>query len=266
MVALNVRRALLAVVGCLVAASAVADDLAAFRARGRLRVLAVVSGEQAYFIAGTPGLPPGFDAEVLGAFARLHKLALEVVPVAGWDGLIPALLQGQGEVIAGGYTVTERRRAHIAFTTEVFPTRTVAMNRRPRPPLASVGALRGEKVGTVKGTFMVEDLASAGVGAVDDSIPAGGLAQALRSGRITVAVDGLEAALVAQARDHDIQIGPFLGPPSALAYGVRKEDTALLRALDAFIVNMRRTSTWNRLAVKYFGSSAPAILRKARGE
>jgi hypothetical protein len=31
-------------------------------------------------------------------------------------------------------------------------------------------------------------------------------------------------------------------------------------------MSMRRTPTWNRLVVKYFGEDAPELLRKARGE
>lgn len=129
-----------------------------------------------------------------------------------------------------------------------------------------VEELRLERVGTIKGTFMVEALAAAGVPAasVDASILTGQLPDALRSGRITVAVDGLEAALVAKASDPDLQLGLFLGPPDSLAYGVRKGDAALLEALNEYIANVRRTPTWSRLVIKYFGEAAPEILRKAR--
>jgi len=37
-------------------------------------------------------------------------------------------------------------------------------------------------------------------------------------------------------------------------------------ALDAYIDNVRRTATWNRLVVEYFGDSAPEVLRKAQAE
>jgi ABC-type amino acid transport substrate-binding protein len=56
----------------------------------------------------------------------------------------------------------------------------------------------------------------------------------------------------------------FLGPPGSLAYGVRKGDTALLAALNSYIEGIRKTPTWSRLVVKYFGDDAPEILRKAR--
>ena len=208
----------------------------------------------------------GFDAEVLEGFAKLHKLKLELVSATGWDTLIPSLLRGKGDLIAGGFTDTESRRKQIDFTLEVFPTRSVVITRKPHRVVKGVEELRTEKVGTIKGTFMVEALAAAGVPArsVDDSILTGNLPDALRSGRITAAVDGLEAALVAKASDPDLQLGLFLGPPDSLAYGVRKGDAALLGALNEYIANVRRTPTWSRLVIKYFGEAAPEILRKAR--
>jgi len=40
----------------------------------------------------------------------------------------------------------------------------------------------------------------------------------------------------------------------------------LLKALDEYIENLRRTATWSRLVVKYFGEMAPDVLKKARME
>ena len=64
----------------------------------------------------------------------------------------------------------------------------------------------------------------------------------------------------------DLEIGLFLGHPGSLAYGLRRDETELLAALNAYIDNNRHTPTWNRLVVKYFGENAPEVLRKARGD
>ena len=117
---------------------------------------------------------------------------------------------------------------------------------------------------TVKGTRMGDALAAAGVKQVDDSILPGGVPSALREGKATAAVDGLESALVAARRDPELQIGLFVGSPESLAYAVRKTSPQLLAALNEYLTNVRRTATWNRLVVKYFGTSAPEILRRAR--
>jgi ABC-type amino acid transport substrate-binding protein len=249
----------------LAAGGALAQD-APLLPRDSLRVLAVLSAEETFFVAEEPR--GGFDWEMLEGFARVHKLKLELVPVNGWDDLIPALVAGRGDVIAGGFTATAPRRKQIAFTVETFPTRSVVITRGRAVPPRSLADLKAERIGTLKGSFMLDDLRAAGVtgASIDDSIETGQIPAALKAGRITAGVDGIEAALVAKAKDPELQIGPFVGAPASLAYGVRKADTRLLAALDEHIADARHTPTWNRLAVKYFGPSAPEILKRARGE
>ena len=233
--------------------------------RGTLRVLVMLDQRRPEFFT-LDHKNPGFDQEVLQRFAQLHHVFLEPVPVASWDALVPALLAGKGDLVAGRFTVTESRKKLVAFTVEVFPTRNVVLTRLPHRPVQTLQELRAEKVGTIKGTSMAEAIAAAGVppARVDDAIPTGGFAEALKTGRITAAVWGVESAIAAQREDPAIQIGMFLGPPSSLAYAVRKEDHALRAALDDYITNLRRTATWNRLVVDYFGTAALDVLRKAR--
>jgi ABC-type amino acid transport substrate-binding protein len=241
-------------------------DLAELQARGSLRVLAVISNEETYFVAHTPR--GGFDWELLAGFASLNKLKLELEPVPGWDGLIPALRAGRGDVIAGGFADTESRRAQVDFTAETFPTRSVVITRKPGRMVRTLEELKGERIGTLKGAFMYDDLLAAGIpaGKIDVSVPTGGIPEALKAGTITAGVDGIEAALTARIRDPELQIGLFLGRPASLAYAVRKQDAHLLKALNEYLGNVRRTPTWSRLVVKYFGTAAPEILKKARGE
>ncbi|HET7294310.1 MAG TPA: ABC transporter substrate-binding protein [Vicinamibacteria bacterium] len=248
----------------LLALPAAGLDLAELQQRGTLKVLAVVIEEEPAFLSLKPGTPPGFDHEILEGFAKLQRFKVEIVPVQGYDALIPALLKGKGDVIAGGFTATDVRRKQVNFTEEVFPTRNVIYTRKPGKVIKAVGELKGEKVGTYKGTSMAEDLAAAGVTNVDDGIELGAFPAALKSGRITAAVDGVEAALVARLKDPDLQIGAFIGEADSLAYAVRKEDAKLFEALNGYVANLRKTQTWSRLVVKYFGDAAPEILKKAR--
>ncbi len=252
-------RALIAAVALVVTggsfSSARPADLPEVARRGTLLVLVMPDTRRPEFFSLAPGSPPGFDQEVLQGFAALHHLTLKPVPVTSWDALIPALVEGKGDLIGGRFTATDLRRKLVDFTTEVFPTRLVVQ-------------LRKEKVGTIKGTNMVEALAAAGMPAanLDDGIPPGGFDEALRAGRITAAVWGVESAIASQRQDPELQLGTFVGPPASLAYAVRKGDHALLDALNEYVDNLRKTPSWSRLVVKYFGEAAPEVLKKARGQ
>jgi ABC-type amino acid transport substrate-binding protein len=151
------RFALFAVAAVLFPLSARAQDLRDLKASGKLRVLAVTVSEGPQFMSPAGASDPGFDAEILAGFARLHGLTVERVSVASWDALAASLLKGLGDLVAGGFTSTAARRETVDFTVEVFPTRDVE-----------------------------------------------------------------------------------------------------------YLANLRHSSTWNRLVVKYFGASAPEILRRAR--
>ena len=263
------RQRIVALLCCMAAAFAApaAADLAEIRARGTLRVAAVLDPNRPEFFSDRPGLP-GFDREILQGFAEKNKLELEVVPMTGWDGLVPALVSNKADVAAGRLTDTATRRKSIDFTVEVFPSRLVVITRKPNKVVASAEELRREKVGTMKGTSMAEAIAALGVPRenVVDDIPAGGFVDALKSGRVTAVVWGVESAIASRREDPELQLGAFVGSHASLAFGVRKTDPALKAALDDYVEAFRRSPAWNRLVVKYFGESAPAILKKARGE
>jgi peptidoglycan lytic transglycosylase F len=255
----------LALTGLLAAGAAWgATDFPELPEAGVLRVLAV-DGSPA-FLALKPGGEAGMDREILDGFARLHRLTVRAVEAPTWESLVPMLVEGKGDLIAGGVTVTPARSRQIDFTVEVFPTRNVVVTRKPTPIVTTLGELRALKVGTIRGSSMAEAIRGAGVPAanVDDGLVSGGAPGALRSGRITATVSGIEDAFLYQRADPAMQIGLFVGPAGSLAYGVRKDAPRLRAALDEYISNVRRTTTWSRLVLKYFGSEAPALLKKAR--
>lgn len=248
------------------APAAFASDLDDLKKTGVLRAL-VVDGSPA-FVSLKPGDPPGFERELLDGFARLYGLRVELVEVATWEDLVPSLLAGKGDLIAGGVNDTTERRKRIDFTTEVFPTRDVVLTRRPTLPILTLEELRVVKVGTIKGTSLAARLAEAKVprANIDDTLPATGFAEALRSRRVAAVLDGIEDALLLRAADPELELGMFLGPPASMAFGVSKDSPALRDALGDYVAAARRSGTWNRLVVKYFGSSAADVLKKARGE
>jgi membrane-bound lytic murein transglycosylase F len=251
-----------AALGLLLSGSALASELE-LRKAGSLQVL-VVDGSPAFFKLNGEGAP-GLDREILDGFARLHELRVTAVEAPSWAALVPWLLEGRGDLLAGGVTETPARAQKIDFSAEVMPTRQVLVSRQPTRVLATLDELRQEKVGTVKGSSMAEALTAAGV-EFDSSVPSGGVPEALRSGHITATLSGIEDALQYQRADPRIQIGGFVGAPGSLAFGVRKDAKHLKQALDEYVTNLRRTPTWGRLVVKYFGDRAPELLKRARGE
>jgi peptidoglycan lytic transglycosylase F len=243
-----------------------AGDLIEIQSRGALRVLVILDDDEPEFFSGQPGSSPGFDHEILDGFARLHRLKLELVPAPSWDSLVPYLGQGKGDLIAGRFTATDARRKIIDFTNETFPTRSVVVTRKPHRAVRTLEQLKQEKITILKGTAMSDVLLELGVPAanLDYSIPPGGIPEALTAGHITCTVHDISTAIVTQRKDPETQIGVFVGPASSYAYGVPKSSPELLKALNEYLGNMRKSPSWNRLVVKYFGPAALDVLQAAR--
>jgi len=245
-----------------------AADFKEIQERGTLRVLAHFDRLRPEFFSNDREAP-GFDYELLEGFARLHSLRLEVVEVSGGsDSRLAALKEGQGDVVAGRLADLPERHENFGITVEVFPARWVLVTRSPTPALGSLDELRRYRVGTVRRSeALVALIEAAGVppervdGDFDEPSE---FLQGLQRGRVQAVVWGIESALPALREDPKVQIGAFVGQPTSLVYGVRKDDIELLRALDEYLTNARRTLTWNRLVVKYFGDTAIDVLKAAR--
>ena len=155
----------------------------------------------------------------------------------------------------------------MAFTAEVFPARHVAVTRRPHPPISTLEDLRHTRVGTTRGTSWSEAAVAAGVPREnhDDSFANGReVVEALRRGRVGAAIMAVNGALTEKQRDPEIEVGLFVGPAQSAAFAVRPDAQELHAALDEYITNVRRTPTWSRLVVKYYGNGALEVLQKSR--
>jgi ABC-type amino acid transport substrate-binding protein len=246
--------------GVVAASVAGAGDLAALRARGSLRVLASAD-EDATWFSQRGGPAPGFEREVLEGFARLHKLRFEVVPIMRWEEAIPMLLRQDGDVL-GGISATPERRLKVDFTVELLPARSVVVTKRPHAPIRSLGALRAARLVIVPDTTWAEALQKAGV-PVARALRVADISaavEAIRVGHADATVTGVVDFFIQRRKHRDLEAGLLLGEPLSSAWAVRKGSPELLRALDGYLGQLRRSPKWSRLLVQYFGDDAPAIL------
>jgi len=72
--------------------------------------------------------------------------------------------------------------------------------------------------------------------------------------------------LLQRRDDPDLQDGIELGAAVSSAWGVRKSDPELRGELNSYLGNLKKTATWGRLAVEYFGKDALRVLGRSAGE
>ena len=127
-------------------------DFDAMVERRYIRVLTPYSKTSFFIDRGTPrGLVPDafklFEDDLNKRLKNKHlRVAVVFVPVSH-DELVPALLEGRGDVVAAGTLVSDWRREKVAFTN---PTRTgiavVPVTGSGGPPLASILDLAGREL------------------------------------------------------------------------------------------------------------------------
>src|SRR5262249_24592362 len=100
--------------------SAGAADLPEIQKAGTLKVVVwTESLAELYAVKPGAGKGAGLEAELIEGFASLHGLKLELVPVPTLEARIPALIKGDGDLLAGGIVNTESRRKQVDFTVEL---------------------------------------------------------------------------------------------------------------------------------------------------
>jgi ABC-type amino acid transport substrate-binding protein len=229
-----------------------------------LRVL-VATDEMPEIFSFEPTGPPGFERELLEGFCKIHGLELEVEPVPDLDEMIPRLLRGEGDVIAG-IVDTAARRERIAFSSEVFPLRHMAVTRQPDGPVAHEGDLRKLKVGVIPGTPWEAIVIDVGV-PTEGRVPfhdARALVKGLREGEVDAVVMAPLDYTLARKRDPSLVAGTFVGPTASAAFGVRKTASPLKEALDGYLVGMRQAR--HHLMFKYLDEESLSLIALARNQ
>jgi ABC-type amino acid transport substrate-binding protein len=241
------------------AAGICSADLGEVKQRGTLRVV-VSSNTDPDFYTITPDARPGLLREVLEGFAKLHNIEVEARATAT-EQRATELLAGRCDVVA--MTSNARDAPRMAFSDEVFPKRYVIVTRKPRSAVGTVEELRKETFGLSSSSNRAAVLTALGVRFTRTATDAESLSR-IRAGSSTATIVSIENALAARDEDPLLQIGMFVGPPVGHVFGVRSDDPALLRAINGYIGNLRRSGAWQRLVVKYFGDDVLEILKSVR--
>ena len=209
-----------------------------------------------YSFIGADGKPAGFDVESVQWIAGEMGFEVEIRPTA-WDGIIPALLAKQIDMVYSGMTANEERRKVVDFSN-IYWEIDQAVAVKQDSSVTMEDFLAGKlTVGTQRGCTAAEwiedNLVKKGVLAADklrlyDSFPAA--AMDLEIGRV-------EAAMM----DDMIVLGAIKGKPLKIlgtiktgeeyAVAIRKEDKELKDKINEGISRLMASPKWEELKAKY---------------
>jgi len=226
-------------------------DLAALRQRGTLRILVRRFDDQDL---PRHGSSIAQQREEMADFAQQLGLQPEWVYIADFNELIPALLDGRGDVIVANMTVTKSRKHKVAFTVPLDSAHeqliASATNRIPK----KLDELAGRTLGVQQGTTFFEtalDLKDRIPGLKIRILPAEWtrehMLSKLAEGDIDLIIQDSNLLNHLLAGRSDISILWTFEKPRTMAWAIRKDSDRLRGALNRFLYQQCLVQEKNRI-------------------
>jgi polar amino acid transport system substrate-binding protein len=192
----------------------------------------------------------GFEVEIAEALAR--KLGVRSQTVQNqWDGLVPALLRGNFDVVLNGLEITDEHRQQIALSQPYYVYSQQIITRKDNDGLTNLPSLKGHAVGTLSGTVAQRIMEKAG--GIDVRVYPGQAEpfRDLNNGRIEAVMLDLPIAVYYLTKEPELRRSGEPFAPGYYGIGVRREDQTLLLALNKAIAELQADGTLENIYRKW---------------
>ena len=229
-----------------------ADHLEVIKKRGALLWGADAEGGAPY-VYPDPQKPEnllGFEYELADALAA--KLGVKATMVQNqWDQLIPALERGNFDIILNGLELIPQNQQRITMSRPYFVYAQQIVTRKESNGATTMQELKGKAVGVLSSSVAQRLLQQ--MGGTDLRIYPGNVEsfRDLKARRIEAVLLDLPIAVHYAKNDPDLKFSGAAFAPGYYAIGVRKQDTALLAALNKAIEELMTDQTLERIYRKY---------------
>jgi polar amino acid transport system substrate-binding protein len=209
-----------------------------------------------YSFMGADGRPTGFDVESIQWIANELGFEVEIRPTA-WDGIIPALLAKNIDMVYSGMTANEERRKVVDFS-DVYWEIDQAIAIRNEDAFTIDDLMAGKlTIGTQRGCTAAEwiedNLVKKGILPADklrlyDNFPAA--AMDLEIGRVEAAMMD-DMIVIGAVKGKPLKIAGTIKTGEEYAVALRKEDTDLKNKINEGLKLLMASPKWEELKVKY---------------
>ena len=244
-------------------------DMAEIREDGYLTAIAIYNSTS-YFLY--KGEPLGFEYELLSQLAKELKLELRIKLAEDIDELFTMLNNGEGDIIAYGLSITESRKRIIQFTEPHYVTHQALVQRKPDDWRNLPGyklsdkliddplELKGKTVYVRRNSSYYErlqNLAKEIGGKIDIKTVSGNkttdeIIKMVVDGEIDYTVADYNIAALNQTYYPILDVETQISFSQQVAWGVRKNSPQLLIAVNTWLQNIKKKSSYRVLYNKYF--------------
>lgn len=234
------------------AATQAQDDLSAIKAAGVIKI--GTEGTYApYSFHDKSGKLQGFDVDVGRAVAE--KLGVKAEFVEGrWDGLIAGVDAKRYDAVINQVGITKERQAKFDFSKPYIESKAVLIVRGDNTTIKSFDDLKGHKSAQSLTSNFSKQASSHGA----EIVPTDGFNQSLElvlSGRADATLNDNLSFLDFKKQKPNANVKVVAtsteGDPSGIL--IRKDQPALVAALNKALDEIKADGTYKTIAVRYFG-------------
>ncbi|MCS7111141.1 MAG: basic amino acid ABC transporter substrate-binding protein [Ignisphaera sp.] len=199
----------------------------------------------------------GIDIDLIKALAKRLGYEVEIVSMS-FDGLIPALVNNQIDVIASGLTITSERAEVVSFTIPYWDADQAIIvarnsNFRPKGLEDLVDKIVGVGSGTTAEGLLTDFVKDTGKNIDVKSYDSYVLAvKDLVNGRLDAVVIDTPVAR-SFAESYDIVVSCIVETGEKYGLAVRKNDTELLNNLNKVLEEFLKSKEWQEIINKHAG-------------
>lgn len=205
------------------------------------------------------GKPTGFDVDSLDWIAQTVGFKVEHRPIA-WDGIIPALLARQIDMVCSGMSITEKRRQMVNFSEPYWTvSRVFLIPAKSSVTVADILA-KPVKLGVQRGTSEADDIQKeqkekgyAFELRFYESAPL--MVEDMLNRRIDAALLDALPAEDAIAKGRAVRKLAVHGEPDQFGVAMRKGEKELERMINEGYKLLKADPYWQELQRKYLGKN-----------
>ncbi len=235
------------------------DTLAEIKKRGEL----VIATEMQFppFDISDNGVYKGVDRDLVDAVAKEMGVKVSYIDLP-WTSVLPGLDAKKFDLCIAPVTITKERMKRYAFTVPIADATAALMKRADDKSIMKPEDIAGKTVGGQKGTSQVEQLKAFAAKLpkpveIKEYVDNNQSYADLAAGRVDASVNSLPNLAYAAAQRSDVfaVVLPPFGAPTYFSWVARLDDTSLIDAVNAAILEVEADGTMAKIQKKWFGQT-----------
>ncbi|CAH2716561.1 L-cystine-binding protein FliY [Neobacillus rhizosphaerae] len=195
----------------------------------------------------------GFDVDYANEVGKRLNRDVKLISTA-WEGILPGLLAKKYDLIIGSMAITEKRKESVNFSDPYYVSGAAIVVHKDNQTIHSPKDLKGKNVGVTLGTTYEEAVNKLGANTKTYNTEVDQLTD-LENKRIDAMVtDKFIGAFTIKETKRPLKLLDSLLYEEQIGVAIRKEDKELLKQVNKAIKEINSDGTYEKLAMKHFGT------------